>query len=98
MDLATLKEEHRKIKELLNSELSEIVNFLKGHFKKEEEFLGIYKERLGGEDELSPLGMVKSEHKLILERLEKEGLSEEVKELIKYHLFKEETQIFTLIE
>jgi DUF438 domain-containing protein len=98
MDLATLKEEHKKIKEALNSKPSEVTELLKEHFEREEEFFERYKERLGGDDELSPLGMVRSEHKLILDKLEREGLTEEVRDLIQYHLTKEETQIFTLIE
>jgi len=96
--LRQLKQEHKKLRESLNSNPPELIELLKKHFKEEEEFLEKHRERLGGDDELSPLGMVKGEHKLILEKLKKEGLTDEVKELIKYHLTKEETQIFTLLE
>jgi hypothetical protein len=56
-----------------------------------------HKEVLGGDDHLSPLGMVKMEHRLLLEYLKK-GEIEAFKSLLKYHLLKEETQIYTLLE
>jgi uncharacterized protein YhfF len=41
--------------------------------------------------------MVKAEHKLLLEYWKKED-KRGFEELLRYHLFKEETQIFTLLE
>jgi len=96
--LEKLKQEHKKLKEFLDSNPSGLIELLKKHFNEEEEFLEKHKGRLGGNDELSPLGMVKNEHKLILEKIEKVGLTDDVRELIKYHLAKEETQIFILLE
>ena len=66
------------------------------HFEEEEKFFERHAERLGGNDELSPIGMVKKEHKLLLEYLER-GEYKLFKELFKYHLTKEETQIYTLL-
>ncbi len=71
--------------------------FLKEHFEREEKFLEQFADKLGGDDELSPLGMVKAEHKLLLEYWQK-GDKRSFEELLRYHLFKEETQIFTLLE
>ena len=70
---------------------------LKKHFEEEEAFLEKHKEVLGGSDELSPLQMVKKEHRLLLEYLER-GDIKGFKNLFKYHTFKEETQIYTLLE
>ncbi|RTZ69056.1 MAG: hypothetical protein DSZ30_03180 [Aquificaceae bacterium] len=69
---------------------------LKKHFEEEEAFLEKHKEVLGGSDELSPLGMVKKEHRLLLDYLEK-GEIERFKNLFKYHTFKEETQIYVML-
>ncbi len=69
---------------------------LLSHFEEEEKFFEQHAERLGGEDELSPLGMVKKEHRLLLEYLER-GEYKLFRELFKYHLFKEETQVYTLL-
>ena len=92
--LELLLKDHQRLKELdINSE--SFKKALKEHFDREEKFLEKHKEKLGGDDSLSPLGMVKNEHKLLLEYLEK-GKTEEFKQLFQYHLFKEETQIFTL--
>ncbi len=66
------------------------------HFEEEEKFFERHAERLGGDDELSPIGMAKKEHKLLLEYLEK-GEYKLFEELFKYHLTKEETQIYTLL-
>ncbi len=89
-----LLEEHKKLKELPKEELKK---FLTEHFRKEEEFFRKHLERLGGEDDLSPLGMVRKEHQLLLELLER-GDFEGFEELLKYHLEKEERQIFTLLD
>ena len=91
-----LKKQHEVLKNLdITSE--EFFEKLKEHFEFEEKVLRENKDLLGGDDELSPLGMVKEEHKLLLELLERREL-ERFEELFKYHLTKEETQIFTLLE
>ena len=71
--------------------------FLKEHFEREERFLEGFKDKLGGDDELSPLGMVKREHELLLEYWQN-GDKKGFEQLLKYHLMKEETQIFSLLE
>ena len=70
---------------------------LKKHFEEEEAFLERHKEVPGGDDQLSPLGMVKMEHRLLLEYLKK-GEINAFRSLFKYHTLKEETQIYTLLE
>ena len=67
------------------------------HFEEEEKFFERHAERLGGDDKLSPIGMVKGEHKLLVEYL-KGGELEKFKHLLEYHLFKEETQIYPLLD
>jgi hypothetical protein len=95
VDKEKLLEEHRRLRNIeINQDLK---GFLKEHFAREEAFFEKHKEKLGGDDELSPLGMVKAEHKLLLELLELGDL-EGFKDLFRYHLFKEETQIFTLLD
>jgi len=94
--LKKLLEVHKRLKEL-NPTDEGFKNLLKKHFEEEEKFLSQFGEKLGGEDELSPIGMVKREHKLLLEYLERGDL-EGFKDLLEYHLKKEETQIFTLLE
>ena len=86
-------------KELRNLDPSEDGFFEKLllHFEEEEKFFEKHSDRLGGDDELSPIGMVKKEHNLLVEYL-KRGELERFKNLFKYHLFKEETQIYTLLD
>jgi len=69
---------------------------LKKHFEEEESFFEKHLDRLGGDDDLSPVGMAKKEHRLLLEYLEKGDL-ERFKNLLRYHLAKEETQIYALL-
>ncbi|HID79477.1 MAG TPA: hypothetical protein EYH48_00190 [Aquifex aeolicus] len=95
-DKETLLKQHQILAN--QNPLSEgFVEKLRKHFEQEEAFLEKHKEILGGSDELSPLQMVKKEHRLLLEYLEK-GEIESFKNLFKYHTFKEETQIYTLLE
>ena len=91
----TLISEHQKLKDFDFS--YESVEFLKAHIEREEQFFRENIQKLGGEDELSPLGMVLSEHKLLLKFLE-EGKKEQFLELLKYHLVKEESQIYPLLD
>jgi hemerythrin-like domain-containing protein len=94
--LKKLLKDHEKLKKLSpNTEGFEEI--LRKHFEEEEKFFSQFKDKLGGDDELSPLGMVKSEHQLLLEYLKKGDLKG-FENLLKYHLKKEETQIFTLLE
>ena len=88
-------EDHKRLRNFDFS--SQSIKLLKEHFEEEEKFFSKYTERLGGEDELSPLGMVLNEHRLLLKLLE-EGKKEQFLELLNYHLTKEETQIYTLLE
>jgi len=90
--LRELLEEHRLLREGNFDG-----KFLREHFEKEERFLEQFADKLGGDDPLSPIGMVKAEHKLLLEYWQK-GDKKSFEELLNYHLFKEETQIFTLLE
>ena len=91
-----LKEQHKVLKKL-DITSKGFFERLKEHFELEEKVLEENSDLLGGDDELSPLGMVKGEHKLLLELLERREL-ERFEELFKYHLTKAETQIFTLLE
>jgi len=75
---------------------TESIELLKKHFEEEEKFFKDNSERLGGTDDLSPVGMALSEHKLLLKLLN-EGKKELFLELLKYHLEKEERQIYTLL-
>jgi len=90
--LLTQHEELKKLKPTQEGFKEKLLS----HFEEEEKFLEENAQRLGGDDELSPVGMVKKEHKLLLEYLEK-GEYKLFEELFRYHLFKEETQIYTLL-
>ena len=90
-----LKEQHEFLKNA-NVESEEFLQKLTEHFELEEKVLEERANALGGNDELSPVGMVKMEHKLLLEYL-KSGNLEGFKNLFRYHLIKEETQIYPLL-
>ena len=90
-----LLNQHEELKKL-NPTQEGFKEKLLSHFEEEEKFFERHIDRLGGDDELSPLGMVKKEHKLLLEYLQR-GEYKLFEELFKYHLFKEETQIYTLL-
>jgi len=75
---------------------TESIELLKKHFEEEEKFFKANSEKLGGTDELSPVGMALLEHQLLLKLLN-EGKKDHFLELLKYHLEKEERQIYTLL-
>ncbi len=90
-----LLKQHKELYEF--SFTAEQVELFKRHILEEEAFFEKNAERLGGKDDLSPVGMALKEHKLLLELLEK-GEKDLFKELLHYHLVKEENQIYTLLE
>ena len=94
-EIEKLLSQHEELKKLDPSEKGFLEKLL-NHFEKEEKFLEKHSERLGGKDELSPIGMVKEEHRLMVEYLKK-GELERFRNLFRYHLVKEETQIYKLL-
>jgi hemerythrin-like domain-containing protein len=95
MYINELLKEHAELRNL-TPESEAFLEKLIEHFKEEEDLLEKFSEKLGGSDELSPIGMVKKEHKLLLEFLREKNLSG-FKQLFEYHVKKEETQVFPLI-
>ncbi|NPB05708.1 MAG: hypothetical protein GXO08_04955 [Aquificae bacterium] len=87
--------DHERLKNF--SFTPEDVELLKRHHEEEERFFEEHAAVLGGDGELSPLEMVRREHRLLLELLER-GERELFLDLLRYHLHKEETQIYAMLD
>jgi hemerythrin-like domain-containing protein len=89
--LGKLKEEHRKL--LLIAEKKEAnPEILLEHFIKEELYLSKFSPVLG-----KALEMIRAEHELLIKLLKEENW-ELFLSILKYHIEKEEKQVFPMIE
>ncbi len=95
MHINELLKQHAELRNL-DPESDVFLEKLVRHFEEEEGILEKFSEKLGGSDELSPIEMVKKEHRLLLKFLREKNFSG-FKQLFEYHVKKEETQVFPLI-